>query len=123
MEGYEILNVFIDASIMLETIIDARILNKECFSESFKKALGDQIDQVGAIYATMEHESPIKYEIGVVLYDLERQHARVVKYELDKKRKSQDYEAMVDAYSYPEIAALVEYTKGHLKTRNKCYKR
>lgn len=123
MEGFEILNVFIDASIMLETLIDKRIMQKECFTENFKKALQDQIDQVSAIYATLPHESPIKYEIGVVLQDLELQHARVVKYELERKRKSQAYRAKEDAYSDPEIAALAEYTAGGLKTRNKYYKR
>lgn len=123
MEGFEILNVFIDASIMLETIIDRNILNKCDFKDSFNKALQEQIEQVESIYATLEYSSPVKYEMGIVLQDLKSQQDRIFRYEHAKKRKSQSYRAKEEAYSFPEIAALAECTKDGLKTRNKYYKR
>jgi hypothetical protein len=123
MEDREILNVFVDASIMLESIIDSVLAEKRCFTESFIKALDDHLDQVGAIYATMGFESRIKYDLGVVLQKLELQQARVIKHGIQKKRKSDSYRAKEEAYSDPEVAALAEYTVGGLKTRNKCYKR
>ena len=104
-----------------KTIVSLK--NKNEFSILFKKAVNDQYDRMTATYTAMDSSDAIKFEIGELIYDLERQRERITTYELNRRRKSQDYHAITDAYSDPEIAALVEYTKNGLKTRNKYYKR
>lgn len=123
MDGYELLNVFVDAVIFIELTIDSVIKNKASFGDAFKKAVVDQYDQIASIYVTIDDDDDLKHELGELIRDFDRQRERIVSYELGRLRKSQDYHAMTDAYSDPEIAALAEYTKGGLKTRNKYYKR
>jgi hypothetical protein len=122
MDVYESLNVFVDAVIFIELSIDDVIKNKESFRGAFKKAAIDQYDQIASIYV-VEDDPDLKFELGELLKDFDRQCERIVSYEFCRLRRSQNYLAMTDAYSDPEIAALAEYTKGGLKTRNKFYKK
>jgi hypothetical protein len=123
MDGYESLNVFVDAVIFIELSIDNVINNKATFEDRFKKAVKDQYDQIASIYVTVDDDPGLKFELGELLNDFDRQCERIMSYDFGRLRKSQNYLAMTDAYSDPEIAALAEYTKGGLKTRNKFYKR
>jgi len=123
MDDDDLYDMFNDATILIEIQIDLTIKNKNEFSILFKKAVNDQYDRMTATYTAMDSSDAIKFEIGELIYDLERQRERITTYELNRRRKSQDYHAITDAYSDPEIAALVEYTKNGLKTRNKYYKR
>lgn len=123
MSSQDVLNVFVDAAIFIEIQIDTTIKQKSSFTAAFKAALWEQCEQVTSIYATIGNGDENKYDIGIIMHDLERQVERVLSYEHERSRKSQNYYAKTDAYSDPEVAALAEYTKDGLKTRNKYYKR
>ena len=123
MDEYDLLDVFADASAMVEDIVDKGISSKGTFVEPFKRALQDQIDQIGAIYATTSNESPFKYDLGVLLDDLATHQWKLMNYELTRTRRSQSYKVKLDAYSDPDVAALAEYTVGGLKNKNKFYKK
>jgi hypothetical protein len=69
-------------------------------------------------------ELETKPQRDTILYDLLRDIGILSGFvKTRKKRISANQDAMIDAYSDPAIAAIVETTKAGMKTRNSFYKK